>query len=163
MRKNNSRGFTLIELIIYMGIFSMVLLVLVQIFGIVLDVMGESQAKSSVSQDEEYINLRLGYDIKRAASITTPSALGEERDNLQIVINGENYSYRVTNGKLQITNNSGTDDLNGFDTTVSNLKFKKIGYEDGKDNVIITYTLSSNTIYRGRTEVRSFQTTFGLR
>lgn len=163
MKKITNYGFTLLELIIYMGIFSMVLLILVQIFGVALDIMGESQAKSTVAQDGEYINLRLGYDIKRAEKVVLPSALGGESQNLQIVISGENYSYSLVNGKLKITNNAGADDLSGFDITVSNLKFKRLGYENGKDNIVVSFTLSSKTLYRGKTETRNFQTAFGLR
>lgn len=157
------QGFTLLELIIYMGIFSMVLLILVQIFGVALDIMGESQAKSTVAQDGEYINLRLGYDIKRAESVSVPLGIGEESNNLQIVINGENFSYALVNGMLTTTNNAGAFDLNGFDTTVSNLNFKKIGYENGKDNIVLSFTISSKTLNRGKVETRNFQTAFALR
>lgn len=157
------KGFTLLELIIYMGVFSMILLILVQIFGVALDIMGESQAKSTVSQDGEYINLRLGYDIKRAESVNVPLAIGEERETLEIVINGENYRYSLVNGVLILTNNSGSFDLSGFDTVVSNLKFKKLGYENGKDSVTVSFTLSSKTLYRNKTETKNFQSAFGVR
>ena len=162
-RNNYNNGFTLIELIIYMGIFSMVLLIMVQLFGSVMDVLTESQAKSSVTQDEEFINLRLDYDLKRASSVVSPSNLGDSSQSLQISVNGETYVYSLSNGKLVLSNNSGVYSLNGFDTTVTNLNFKKVGFANGKNSIVVTYTLTSNTLYRGRAETKNFRTISSLR
>lgn len=163
MKKHCTGGFTILELIIYMGIFSMILLIVVQIFGVSLDILGESQAKSTVAQDGEYLNLRLGYDIKMAEDILQPAGAGDVSDQMQIVINGETFSYYLVNGKLKLANNSGVNDLNGFDTTVSDLSFKKIGFENGKDSVVVSFTISSVTLNRGKVETRAFYTAYGLR
>lgn len=162
-RETKRNGFTLIELIIYMGIFSMVLLILIQLFGSVMDVLTESQAKSSVTQDEEFINLRLDYDLKRASSVVAPSNLGDSSQSLQISVNGETYVYSLSNGKLVLSNNSGVYSLNGFDTTTTNLNFKKVGFANGKSSIVITYTLTSHTLYRGHAETKNFRTISSLR
>src|SRR5579859_4809889 len=71
----NQKGVTLIELIIYMGIFSTLLMVLVQLFGSIVNVSLESQSNSSVSQDSRFILSRMSYDIRLAdpTSFTQPS------------------------------------------------------------------------------------------
>src|SRR5258708_14824797 len=70
----HERGFTLVEMLIYMGIFSLMLIALTQIFTSIIDVQLESQSNGSVSQDGQYILSRLSYDISRAQDIATPSA-----------------------------------------------------------------------------------------
>src|SRR3990172_6790072 len=53
--RNSRRGFTIIELILYMGMLSILLAVLSQIFVSILNVQLESQSSSSIEQDSRYI------------------------------------------------------------------------------------------------------------
>jgi type II secretory pathway pseudopilin PulG len=159
----SQKGFTIIELIIYLGIFPIVLLTLTQVFGLVLDTLSESQAKSSILQDSEYVVSRLSYDIRRADQVLLPANLGEEGASLQISMDGENYLYSLNDSNLQLTNDSGSELLNGYDTIVSDLKFTRLGNQEGKDTISLSFTITSKTLYRGRPEAKTFQTTFGLR
>lgn len=157
------RGFTIVELLMYMAIFSILLLVLIQIFTSILDVQQESQTTSSVYQDGEFILARLKFDIQRAQSITLPSGLGSQNPSLQITIDGIDFIYNLDNGNLLLVNNLGTASLNGFDTLVSNLNFKRIGNENGKDTIVVVFTLTSKTVQRGGPQIKNFQTTVGFR
>ncbi|OGH10291.1 MAG: hypothetical protein A2857_02495 [Candidatus Levybacteria bacterium RIFCSPHIGHO2_01_FULL_36_15] len=157
-------GFTLVELIVYMGILSILLLVLSEIFVTILDTQMESEATSSVEQDGKYILTRVIYDINRAEQVVVPSNLGDQSNNLNIIIDGVNNIYNnLNNGNLQITNNNGTDNLNSLYTIVSDLQFQKIGNAGGDDTVKINFTLTSKTIRKSGPEVRNYQTTAGLR
>src|SRR5260221_10945575 len=80
------RGFTLMELLLYMGIFSVLLVVLMQLFTSILSLHAESQATSSVDQDGNFALMRLAYDIHRSSSIVTP-ALGASSRTLTLKIN----------------------------------------------------------------------------
>lgn len=157
------RGFTIVELLMYMAIFSILILVLLQLFNSILDIQLESQATSTVSQDGEYILTRLTYDLKRAQSITIPSSPGITSDNLEIVIDQINYLYALNNGNLIITAEGSTNVLNGYDTSVSNLNFTRIGDTDKKQTIMIAFNLTSKTARRSGYEMKGFRTIVSLR
>jgi type II secretory pathway pseudopilin PulG len=156
-------GFTLIELLLYMGIFTILLTVFIQMFGHLMDTQIESNTTSGISYDAKYIPARLTYDIRLAESITSPS-IGISGPSLQFVENSIPVSYALTGSNLTITNGSGTDQLNGSDTSVSNLSFTPLGSVNGKLTVKISFTLTSKTVRRGNNFLtENIQTTVGLR
>ena len=78
------RGFTLIELIIYGGMLSILLGVFVTLFGSIVDAQLDSQATSSVQQDGQFIMTKLSHDIMNASSISIPQSVGATTQTLQI-------------------------------------------------------------------------------
>lgn len=159
----NHRGFTLIELILYMGLFSIFLISLTQIFSSALELKLESEATSSVQQDSRYILERLSYDINRADSITTPSSIGLEDSTLAVVISGQTFSYSMNGNDLELTNPNGTFRMNGYNTSVSDLSFTRLGNSGGKNSIGISYTVNSLAIQNKGTETKTIQTTVGIR
>src|SRR3989344_5780243 len=106
--RNSSKGFTLIEIIIYMALLAIFLLTLTDIFVSILDVQLESDATSAVEQDGRYILSRMAYDISRASDINIPPQIGQTRSNLIMTIGVESYEYAENGGYLQLINDSGT-------------------------------------------------------
>ncbi|OGH23525.1 MAG: hypothetical protein A2698_00670 [Candidatus Levybacteria bacterium RIFCSPHIGHO2_01_FULL_42_15] len=164
-KKNWTSGFTIVELLLYMGIFAILLIVLFQIFTSIIDVQLESGATASVAQDGRFLLVRLAYDISQAQAVTNPSSLGAQASSLQVTINGTTLTYSVTDGILNLTNGSTniTNALTSIDTTISNLRFTRLGNPAGKDTVQVAFTLRSRTVKQGGTESQVFQTTVGLR
>jgi type II secretory pathway pseudopilin PulG len=163
MKKNKTSGFTLLETIIYVSILCLFIMILTQTFTTILDAQLESQATSSVEEDGNYILTRLNYDIRRAENVTIPANLGDQNTSLQMTVGGINYTYNLNNGNLLLTDNSGTNQLNSSETTISNLKFTKLGNIGGKSSIQITITVSSVTLVGTNREIRNYQTTAGLR
>ncbi len=93
---NLQKGFTIIELLLYMGIFSILLVVLMSLFTSILSVHTESQATSSIDQDGTFALARLAYDIHRSSAITLP-ALGASGSTLTLTISGVNDTYSIKN------------------------------------------------------------------
>lgn len=162
-RTAHSKGFSLIELILYMGLFSVFLVTLTQIFSSALELKLDSESTSTVQQDSRYILERLSYDINRADSITTPSSIGTQDASLAIVISGQTHTYALNNGNLQVTDPTGTYRLNGYNTSITNLSFLRVGNSGGKNTVRINYTVNSLTIENSGTETKTVQTTIGIR
>ncbi len=155
-------GFTTIELLLYMGILTILISVLASIFGAIIDSKLESEATSSVDQDGRYILARLSRDMQSATSIASPAA-GLQGSALQISVNSiaQTYAVNISND-LQITKSGQSDNLNSVDTSVSNLTFKRIGNGDVDDTIQMQFTLTSKIQRRaGTSEVKSFKTTFG--
>jgi type II secretory pathway pseudopilin PulG len=164
---SNVKSFTLVELLVFMGIFLILLAVLTQIFVSTLNVQLESQATSSVQQDGRYIIARLSYDINRAEAITAPSTLGTDPthpDTLQLTIGSETYTYTTTNNQLTLQVAAGqAQPLTSFGTTISNLTFTRIGTLSNKDSIQIVFTLTSTSSSGKGPEIKSFQSSVGLR
>lgn len=159
-RRSLRKGFTLIELVLYMGMMSILVGVLGMIFATIVDVQLESEAASSVDQDGRYILSKLLYDTKSATTIVEPSDPGETSSTLQMNINGVGYTYSVNaGGNLQVVNNYGSNTLNGFDSQVSNVSFQRIGNGSGSDTLRFNFTVTSRTQRPSGPESRDFQTT----
>lgn len=164
------KGFTLIELSIYMGIFSILLVVLMSIFTSILDVHLESQATSSVTQDANFILTRFSFDIRRADTIVTPAVTdpATTTSDLHLTSIAGDFSYQLTGDRLLITNNaSGTvDQLNSVNTYVTNLSFTSLGSISPGTNTTVRIVLKmKSAVVRpgGNTQEEIFQTTVGTR
>jgi len=164
MKKN---GFSTIEFLLYMGIFSILIIVLMQVFFTLLDSQLSSESFSAVDQNGRYVLAKLQYDISQASSIVTPPTQGSQSTSLQITVNSINYLYSLTSGgDLQIKNVStgALDTLTGFDASMSALIFTRIGLGTGNDTVQLSFVLQSRTVsHSQKAESRSYQTTIGLR
>ncbi len=158
-------GFSLVELIIYMGLVVVLFVVLTSVFLTTLDVQLTSQTSSSVQQEGRYLLARLSFDIRRANSITTPAGIGILSPTLSLVIAGVPYTYSVNNGQLQLTiNGTTTSVLNEFDTGVTAFSVQEIGNAGGKPTVQLELTISStNSSSTQIIERRTYQTTVDLR
>jgi len=163
----NKQGFTLVELLLYMGIFSILVVALFQLFTSIIDTQIESQSSSSVFLDGQYILSRFRYDLQRAKSILTPSSPGAQETTTKFSIDNFTYTYSLVGGNLSLTNDvaSTTGQLNSADTTVSNLNFIRLSDTQGKNNdtLSISFRLTSNIIKRGGPKAENFKTTVGIR
>lgn len=161
----HSRGFTIVELLLYMGILSILLSVLTAIFISALDVQLESQATSSVQQDSSYILSKLAYDMHRATAINIPATQGASSNNFQITVGGVPYTYSVDGSEnLTLNNDIGTNNLNNYDSKISGLSVERLG-NVGKveDTLKITMTITSRTKRASGYEKRTFDTNLSLR
>ncbi len=156
-------GFSLIELLIYMAFFSVILVISTDILVTVLDARSEANAADAVDYDGQYILSRLAYDVGRSSNILLPENLGDRSTSLELIIDGENYTYSLNDGYLQLTSGASSDNLNGNRTVVDSVSFQKIGNPLGKETLVFQLTISSAGLTQGRTEVRSYQTVFGRR
>lgn len=160
-------GISLVELILYMALFSILLIMLLQMFNSILGSQLDSQATSAVALDGRFILTRLSYDVKQANKIVTPVVFGTsgQGNTLHVTGNGIDYTYALSAGNIVITNNTTGDSgmLNSIDTTVSSLTFTKIGTSSGKSTVQVMLTLTSNAAKQTGTETKTFQTAIGTR
>jgi Tfp pilus assembly protein PilW len=155
----------MVELLLYMALFSILLTILTSIFISIMDLRLESQAFSHVEDDGKYIVSRLVYDIPQATSITTPATLGSQSNSFVLVINGQTHTYAISSGNLNLTNTNGTHQLNGYDTTISNFSITRLGSNTNTRHTFkISFDVTSKTSRPGQgTETKNFMTTVGLR
>ncbi len=157
------RGFTLVEMLVYMGIFAILITLMAHIFTSIVDTQLSSEATTSVAQDGQYLYSRFIYDIHSADAIVTPEALGETGSVLTLTKDGTNYTYSLDGDVLMVHDGTAGYALNSFETGISDLQFQRIGNIGGKHTVRITFTVTGKTVLQSGPEVRHFQTTAGLR
>jgi hypothetical protein len=149
-------------MLIYMGLLSIFLLILTDMFTSVLNIFAQTETTSSLEQDSRFITSRLAYDIQRAGSITTP-AFGNTQNSLTIVVNSQNFTYSLTGNDLILTNNSGSYAINSNQTKISNLNFTRLGNVGGKNSLKIQFTLTGTRQESKGVRSTNYQTTLNLR
>lgn len=159
----HDRGFTLVELLIYMGLLAIMVLIFTEIFTLILENQLESKNTSSVSTDGRFIYSRFIYDVNRAESIIYPAMFGSSSATLTLLIGGQEYTYSTLSGNLVITNASESAALNSYDTSISTLFFTKVGTTSANPTIQMRFTLRGLVTQRGIFDEQSFQTTAGLR
>lgn len=162
----HQKGVTIIELLVYIGLLSIFLIVLLDVFTSVLSSKLESQSTAAVSQDSRYILSKLNYDITNADSVTSPASFGSPSNSLVIVEGGSSYTYSLNGSDLELTTPAGTAKLNGNDTSVTGLSFTKLGnpsVNDNKPTIKISFTVKSQIEQPSGQEEQTIDTTIGLR
>lgn len=163
MTKKNKNGFTLIELVLFMGLFSILLVILTTVFTALVQKQLEIQSISSVESDRDYILSRLKYDISRASAIQIPETPGETTQQLVLVIDGQTTIYELQNSALELTINNDTQRMNNVNTNISNLIFTRVGNASGTAQVKVTLTIESNILEAYGQRSASINTFLGLR
>lgn len=135
MKKN---AFTIVELLLYMGIFSVLVAVLGNIFLTLMDQQLDTQSNTEVTQNLNYIFVRLAHDTYAASSVTVPSS-----QTMVLVINGVNNTYSLSGNNLILTVAGVSNSLNTPDVSITNFTVTKLGTV-GKSNVHIGLTITSN-------------------
>ena len=153
IRHKNNSGFTLTELLVYMGIFSIILVIITQMFVSILQAKLDTQSTGSVEQDSRFLVQRFIYDLQRATAITSPAS--GQSNSLTLTINGQPYTYQLTGTNLLVNS---TVRLNSHDTGIQNLVFSRAG-----NAVSIGGTVFSQIIKSSGLEVRNIITTVNLR
>jgi Tfp pilus assembly protein PilW len=165
-------GVTLIEMLLYMGIFSILLMVMVQLFGSIVNINLESQANAAVSQDGRYILSQMTYTLRQATTYTLPATLGTNGVQLQFSTGAKTYTYSLSSDplgqqKLLVNDGTTTEQLNSYGTTVSNLSFVRLKSTTTtgtpKQTITISFTLTSTTREQKGTQQETFTTTVGGR
>lgn len=153
------QAFTTIELALYIGLMSVVLLLVSRIFTQALDVSQESRTVSVVERDARYIDARLRYDMSRADTITTPATAGASGSQLQLQIGAATTSYTVSSGVLYLDGNR----INSPQTRVTSISFARIEGTGVTPSVRAIYTVESVETRVGvGKEESTYQTSYAL-
>lgn len=94
MKRNNKKGFTIVELVIVIAVIAILSAVLIPTFGTVIADANE------VARDEEAKNIYTTYITKTVQAGKDPATEG------YIVIDG--YYYNLTDGNVVVEGNQGT-------------------------------------------------------
>lgn len=121
------RGFTLIELILYIAIVGTILLSAVGFLSVILESRIQSQITAEVEQQGSFAVTTLADAIRNADGISTPAA-GESDDTLEITAGGTNsvVSFSVENGTLMENEGGNKIALTNNRVSVSNFAIQNL-------------------------------------
>ncbi|MDH5533317.1 MAG: prepilin-type N-terminal cleavage/methylation domain-containing protein [Candidatus Pacebacteria bacterium] len=154
--RNKQSGFSLVELLMYMGLSMIILIIITGLFASVINIRGEAEKTSSVERDGRYMISRLTYDINRAQEIIEPALLGDSSTTLQLVIDGQTVTYQIINNKLSFTDSTGTYAINNKDVNMTIFNVTRLGNEGGKNGIQAETQIVSQNESEGKIESREY-------
>jgi prepilin-type N-terminal cleavage/methylation domain-containing protein len=161
--KLNSQGVTLIELLLVMGLLSIMLVILATIFTSAADIDQRSKDYSATLSNGQFIMARLNYDIGQATAIVTPTGLGNSAGSLALTIGGNTDTYALSGNDLQLNDGVSSVDLNDSDINVSGLNFEEVGNSGGEPTIVYNFTVTSTTADHGVYDTETYSSAAGLR
>lgn len=141
-KKRPQKGFSLVEFIIYFGIFSFVVVTLITLFMSTVKNSGHVEARAEVQQNLRYVITQITQSVHKATSITvSPSStlslgMSDEAKN-PTVFDLSDYNLRLKEGSGDATA------LNSDKVKVTALSFTKISNAyPAKDSVQASITIA---------------------
>lgn len=159
----NTKGVTLVELLIYLGLASVMLVVLSELFVSILNESVETQNYSAVQTDGRYISARLRYAINNADSITVPANFGDSSNELTLVTAGVQSHYYLSDFKWYVNDGAGSYLLSNLDTKITDVVFTRQGNVNGKPVIAFSFTVASGESTTQQYESQLFIGAGGLR
>lgn len=159
--KEQKNGYTLIEVLIYGVIFSLLLLLVTQIFLTIKSSAANSLAMINLLENNTQILADFNQTIRAADNVVAPLP-GESETYLSL--NNDLVSYQLNAGVLEKVVAGEPLALNDEGVTVRSLNFENVGEATQTPTLKIRFSLESNFLLEGgRTVQEDFETTIGLR
>ena len=155
MRKSFIRkGTTIVEVLLYLGLISIFLVIMVDVFVTGANFKLESESTSAVQRDSQFILAKMMNEVSNSASLNVSG-------NSLILSTG---TYSLSGGNLVFTQAGTSTNLNSLETSITNISFTQLGNVDGVPTARVSFDIESNIVKQGNIkETRSFTTTLGLR
>lgn len=163
-------GFSLIELLLYMGLTSVLIGLMSQVFLAILGVRVESANTSGVQQDGRFIMSRLTYDIRRSDAILSPP-LGVASSSMSLMISEagvpQTYEYAWDGQNLTIGSPAGSVQLNSNRSVITDFSLIRIGnsavLENAADTLSVRLELEGNSQLEAGQQTLNLQTSISQR
>lgn len=138
------KGFTLIELILYVSIITIVMSALIPFAWNVIEGGAKSSVEQDVSSQARFISQRIMYEIRNASDINSVSA-----SSISLKVANASLDPTIIDlfgGNIRIKQGPGQADiLNSTDTTITSLTFTDYSSADLKaKNIQFTFTIDDN-------------------
>lgn len=139
-------GFSLLELLIYLAILSVLVVVIANIFISLSKSNGQSQAKSEVNGAIRFASELLRQDVKNASVITVPSAgAGTTSSSLTLTRDGHTIVWDTSAGILRRSLDGAISNITNINVLVGTPTFTRIENANqvfGTTNVSIEVNMS---------------------
>lgn len=156
----NQKGFTLIEMLFYVALFSVVSLILIKAIITMVGSFRETQITSDINQANQIIE-RVSREIRQADGINTISGSNLKLDTTDASGNPATITFTLSGTNLELRENDVLiGNLNSTNVAVNSLSFTQITTTQSTA-VKLTMTVQSNRY--GSTRTANFYDTLVLR
>jgi Tfp pilus assembly protein PilW len=119
------RGYSLLELVIYLALFTLLSIVLIKSLVTVMRTYATAQSYRALQNNGELVLERITREVREADSFSG-GTYGINPGTLGLSANGQITTFSVVNGAVQINDNGTTGILTTSEVTVTSLIFKQI-------------------------------------
>lgn len=157
---SDKRGLSLIELLIFAAIFSLVMMGFVSIMVAVVRVQSRQSAAAEVNQQSQFLLQQFQHQIERSSLVDVPQDTPASTLTLRMRASSEDpIVIRLSNGIVYIKKGGAVEEqLTTNRVTVSALTFTKRSNPPAKDSVNIAFTMEYNTQNITQSFIQSLQT-----
>jgi prepilin-type N-terminal cleavage/methylation domain-containing protein len=152
--EKSKRGFTLIEVIIYLALFSMLIGGIIVVAYTIFESAGRDQARELLQQEGNFLTGKIEWALSGANAINNPP-VDTPLDILQVTKYGglviaintsEDCSGSTVTGNIFLQNGTNCTQLNSSGVQMSNLSFShNFGGGAVPENVTAKFTLTTRT------------------
>ena len=133
-------GFTLIETLIYLGLFGLLIGGGVLAAFNIIEGTNRNQAQIMLTEEGNFLLAKINWSLSSAATITVPTP-----DHLLVTaVGGATTEYQLSSSDMSLTTSATSYTLSNSNVKVSNLVFDHQA-TSGSESVKSSFTLSSNT------------------
>lgn len=171
-RAKRLKGFSLLELLIYIAILSVLVMVVAGIFISISQGRGATEARNDVSDNLRFAIDKIAQDLRAASAVAVPATAGATSTVLTATASSSNVSYCVSGGRLrrEISGSCGvsSDPITSDTVTVNSLVFTRLENTNpilSKTivNIRIQLNISYNSSSPDWQHSESKETTIGIR
>lgn len=144
-QRKSLTGFTLVELLLYLGLAAIMVLVIATFFGTMLEARVQNQVIAEVESQGATVLQRITQTIRNADNITSP-AIGASASSLtldMVPIGIDPTVFNLASGVIRITEGAGSAvALTNSRVTVSALTFRNLSRISTPGTIRIQFTLT---------------------
>lgn len=155
------KAFTLIELLIYVAIFSVVIVAFITIFVSIIQIQSKQSASGEVESQSQFLLQQVQYYVEEASLIDMPQDTATTTLTLRMANPNADPTYiTLASGTIYLQQGAtGTPEaLSSNQVAISNLSFTKHSNPPGHDSVSVAMTVSYNTSNIEQMFSQAFQT-----
>lgn len=143
----NKKGFSLLELLIYISVLAIVTMVVAQGFLILNKGRAQVEAKSELNSNLRFAMESIKRDIAKASNVTDPVVINVDSSQLILLVGANSVKYSISGNRLvrQVDSNPAESIVSGniFVSNINFVRLENINTVLNKKNISIKISLSA--------------------
>ncbi len=156
-------GFTLVELLVYMGLLASFLVSITWVVTALTETQLDAAATADVDMSAAQLFSRFEHDIGAAELVIAPTTLGTAGSELRLSIDAVEHHYFAQDGVLWLMVDGEAEQLSPVRAMVSDFSVMRLGNVGGAPTVTLSFELRSSIPENAGFETRVMQYTIGTR
>lgn len=145
---NSRRGFSLVELLIFSAIFTVIMVIFITILVAVTRVQVRQSSAAEVNSQSQFLLQQIQYYVQTSSLVDMPQDTPTTTLKLRMAASSSDPTYIYLSGStvyLKLTDAGAPQALNSSKVNVSSLSFTKRSNSPSHDSVNVSFMVSYNT------------------